>query len=59
MGTVIRFPVERVTSRKSAGASRPSGETASIIILPVVRIERWAQKPRRSLPEKTSQATKQ
>ena len=57
MGTVIRFPTERAMARKTA--PRPAGETASIIILPVVRIERWAQKPQRSVAEKTSQASKQ
>jgi hypothetical protein len=38
MGTVIRFPFERVRSRPT-GLGRH--ESASIIILPVVRIERW------------------
>ena len=39
MGTVIRFPVERRASRDGATAL-PAGESASIVILPVVRIER-------------------
>jgi hypothetical protein len=53
MGTVIRFPVERRTARKTV-ALEP-GETASIILLPVVRIERWEQSPKRRSREKTSQ----
>jgi hypothetical protein len=56
MGTVIRFPIERRTARKTVSVSRRSDETASIILLPVVRIERWDQTPKRRA-EKTSQVT--
>lgn len=37
--TLIRFPVERRKAFES-GTSRTAGGTASIVILPVVRIER-------------------
>jgi hypothetical protein len=59
MGTVIRFPIERRTSRKTVGEVRRPEETASIIILPVVRIERWERRPKRRAPAKTSQMTNQ
>jgi hypothetical protein len=57
MGTVIRFPIERRTARKSEPLQ--PGETASIILLPVVRIERWDQSAKRRPREKTSQVTNQ
>jgi hypothetical protein len=59
MGTVIRFPIERRTTRKDVNASRPPEQTASIILLPVVRIERWEQAPKRRAREKASQLTNQ
>jgi len=57
MGTVIRFPIERRTARKTVSASRRPDETASIILLPVVRIERWDETRKRRAQEKTSQVT--
>jgi hypothetical protein len=59
MGTVIRFPIERRTARKTVSESRRPEETASIILLPVVRIERWDQSPKRRARDKTSQVTNQ
>jgi hypothetical protein len=49
MGTVIRFPVERRTAGNSSESPR-DGERGKIIILPVVRIERWdaSEPPARS-----------
>jgi hypothetical protein len=42
MGTVIRFPVER-----AGGRPRPAAEGGAgiVVILPVIRIERYAAKP--------------
>jgi hypothetical protein len=44
MGTVLRFPVEM---RKSANAvpAQPGEEMGRVVILPVVRIERWVDSP--------------
>jgi hypothetical protein len=42
MGTVIQFPFERLSR------DRPSGrrnESATVIILPIVRTERWSERP--------------
>ena len=44
MGTVIRFPSERRMSWTGAGA-RPLDTTGSVIILPVIRIERHDDDP--------------
>jgi hypothetical protein len=41
MGTVITFPSERC----SAGATQEGRDVASVIILPVIRIERYADAP--------------
>ena len=57
MGTVIRFPIERRRARKTEPLQ--PGETASIILLPVVRIERWDESPKRRTREKTPQLTNQ
>jgi hypothetical protein len=41
MGTVIRFPFEkRMASKKPTEPRRH--DSASVVILPVVRIERWS-----------------
>ena len=45
MGTVIRFPLERLSKRPR---QRPLGP-ATVTLLPVVRIERWNEGPQ-SLP---------
>lgn len=42
MATVITFPTERRAPRGAEAADRPAG-SATIIILPVVRIERHAE----------------
>lgn len=42
MGTVIRFPDERRMAWKSAALPIASGE-ASVVILPVVRVERGGE----------------
>jgi hypothetical protein len=39
MGSVIRFPLERVSRSRPAASGRH--QSASITILPVVRVERW------------------
>jgi hypothetical protein len=39
MGTIIRFPLERLSCHQPTGPRRL--EPASVVILPVVRIERW------------------
>jgi hypothetical protein len=44
MGTVLRFPVELRKSRNAVPA-QPGEEMGRIIILPVIRIERWADAP--------------
>jgi hypothetical protein len=48
MGIVIRFPAERRMSRNEADA-RPHNGPASIVILPVVRIERHGDGPAAAL----------
>ncbi|HET7090966.1 MAG TPA: hypothetical protein VFL17_20230, partial [Anaerolineae bacterium] len=40
MGTVIRFPFEKLSCNQRSGAWRH--EPASVVILPAVRIERWS-----------------
>ena len=40
MGTVIRFPFEKLPCNQRTGARRH--ESASVVILPAVRIERWS-----------------
>ena len=42
MGAVIQFPFERLTRKRPAGLQRSPHEPASVVILPVVRIERWS-----------------
>jgi hypothetical protein len=52
MGTVIRFPLEKRTAGER-GKAPATGACASIIILPVVRIERHRESvaaPRAALP---------
>jgi hypothetical protein len=44
MGTVIRFPGER-RSAHGAGVAVDQGESATIMILPVVRVERLGESP--------------
>jgi hypothetical protein len=44
MGTVIRFPDERRMSWSGTG-SRPLDTPGSVIILPVIRIERHGEDP--------------
>lgn len=41
MGMVIRFPEQR----PSSGAERPANGSASIVILPVIRVERQGEGP--------------
>jgi hypothetical protein len=43
MGTVIRFPDEKRLSCN--GEARPQGAPASIVILPVIRVERQVEGP--------------
>jgi hypothetical protein len=44
MGTVISFPaVERTARASRASVERP--ESATVIILPVIRIERYIEEP--------------
>jgi hypothetical protein len=52
MGTVVRFPkVARENPRAQRGASRAEGSvTATIVILPVIRIERYHSEPMRAEP---------
>src|SRR5262245_2800787 len=42
MGTVIRFPLEERIGHKAIGAGL---EPATVVILPVIRIERHAEEP--------------
>jgi hypothetical protein len=44
MGTVIRFPDERRMSWSGTGA-RPLGTPCSVVILPVIRVERHDDDP--------------
>lgn len=41
MGTVIRFPVERLSRDRPAERRK---EPATVVILPIVRTERWAER---------------
>ena len=50
MGTVITFPSERC----SAGASLENHDGASVIILPVIRIERLNETPSDNFEPNTS-----
>jgi hypothetical protein len=44
MGSVIRFPIEKARRRVGCG---PQPAPATVIILPVIRIERWLDQGRR------------
>jgi hypothetical protein len=44
MGTVISFPTPRHGTRASASVARRS-QSATIVILPVIRIERYVEQP--------------
>jgi len=44
MGLVIRFPLEQRIAQ-DPGQSGRSGEPASVVILPVIRIDRHAEAP--------------
>jgi hypothetical protein len=44
MGLVIRFPLEQRITRCNAYASEPT-EPASVIILPVIRVDRYPDEP--------------
>jgi hypothetical protein len=44
MGTVISFPALRRGTRASASSARRS-EPATVVILPVIRIERYVEPP--------------
>jgi hypothetical protein len=48
MGTVVRFPKGPRVQRAGSRAAR--SESASIVILPVIRIERYHSDPMRSEP---------
>jgi len=48
MGTVIRFPLEERIGHKSLGAGL---EPATVVILPVIRIERHTEEPSGRAPD--------
>lgn len=48
MGTVIRFPLEERIGHKSLGAGLEPG---TVVILPVVRVERHGEEPSGSAPD--------
>jgi hypothetical protein len=48
MGTVLRFPKNPRVQR--AGSRAVGSESASVVILPVVRIERYQSEPMRPEP---------
>jgi hypothetical protein len=52
MGTVVRFPKNlRENPRAQRAQSRAAGlESATVVILPVVRIERYQSEPMRAEP---------
>lgn len=50
MGTIIEFPAER----RSVVASLAEGHDASVIILPVIRVERYAEAPTDSFEPSSS-----
>lgn len=54
MGTVITFPAERCSARHGASG----GEDATVIILPVVRIERYDDAPSGGLEPAASAASR-
>jgi len=56
MGTVIDFPPERRTARDGSPSSG-SARSATIIILPVVRIERVGDEPYGGVPAGASAAS--
>jgi hypothetical protein len=43
MGTVITFPAERCSA--GGGSADAQGDGGSVIILPVIRVERYGDKP--------------
>ena len=51
MGTVIAFPAERPAR---ASLSQPRGDEATVVILPVIRIERHDDEPSGAAPDATS-----
>jgi hypothetical protein len=52
MGTIIAFPAERCSAGTSAAQDHRSG--ASVIILPVIRVERQGEAPDGFEPSNTS-----
>jgi hypothetical protein len=44
MGTLVRFP-EGMRVARSSGAATPKANSATVIILPVIRIERYEDEP--------------
>ena len=52
MGTIITFPAERCSA--ATGLTSASGDGASVIILPVIRIERQGDSPTDGLEPSSS-----
>ena len=53
MGMVISFPAVERTARGS-GATADKSQSATVVILPVIRIERYGEEPARSCEPATS-----
>jgi hypothetical protein len=52
MATIISFPAERCSV--GAGVTEPRGDGGSVIILPVIRIERHSEAPSDGLEPSSS-----
>jgi hypothetical protein len=53
MGMVISFPAVERTARGS-GTTADRSQSATVVILPVIRIERYVEEPARSCEPSTS-----
>jgi uncharacterized membrane protein YdbT with pleckstrin-like domain len=54
MGTVISFPAVERTAKASRSSGDKKMESATVIILPVIRIERYVETPTGFEPEVTT-----
>jgi hypothetical protein len=45
MGTIIEFPADAATRRPVSSVDNAPRKSATVLILPVIRIERYAEEP--------------
>ncbi len=45
MGTIVEFPADAATRRPVSSVDNAPRKSATVLILPVIRIERYAEEP--------------